>query len=154
MTIVVRFDATTQIVRRADVDVVVAQLEKIDIPHGASLPALLGSFGRHPSPVNIGGLPPEAPTGRRVAERKGFEPLIRVSPYNGLANRRLQPLGHLSGAAGMPEHHILDKARSGAAERIATQPRKARAAGLEGPRARTKRNGAAARNAPPRSRAR
>ena len=49
----------------------------------------------------------------RLAERKGFEPLIRVSPYNGLANRRLQPLGHLSGAAGMPEHHTLDKARTG-----------------------------------------
>ena len=26
----------------------------------------------------------------------GFEPTIEVSPYNGLANRRLQPLGHLS----------------------------------------------------------
>ena len=32
----------------------------------------------------------------KMAERKGFEPSIRVSPYNGLANRRLQPLGHLS----------------------------------------------------------
>ena len=30
----------------------------------------------------------------------------------GLANRRLQPLGHLSGAAGMPEHPRIDKART------------------------------------------
>ena len=33
-----------------------------------------------------------------MAEGRGFEPLIRCYPYNGLANRRLQPLGHLSGA--------------------------------------------------------
>jgi hypothetical protein len=63
MTIVVGFDAATQIVRRTDVDVVAAQHEKIDIPHRASLPALLGSFGRHPSPDNSGGLPPEARQG-------------------------------------------------------------------------------------------
>ena len=31
-----------------------------------------------------------------MAERGGFEPPIRFYPYNGLANRRLQPLGHLS----------------------------------------------------------
>src|SRR2546421_5078784 len=31
-----------------------------------------------------------------VAERGGFEPPIQFNPYNGLANRRLQPLGHLS----------------------------------------------------------
>ena len=30
-------------------------------------------------------------------ERAGFEPAIQGNtPYNGLANRRLQPLGHLS----------------------------------------------------------
>ena len=33
-----------------------------------------------------------------VAERKGFEPLIQLSPYGALAKRCLQPLGHLSGA--------------------------------------------------------
>src|SRR5688572_3587855 len=47
---------------------------------------------------------------RELAERMGFEPMIRVSPYNGLANRRLQPLGHLSDTAGMPEGSHLDKA--------------------------------------------
>ena len=30
------------------------------------------------------------------SERQGFEPWIQYYPYNGLANRRLQPLGHLS----------------------------------------------------------
>jgi hypothetical protein len=33
---------------------------------------------------------------RNVAENGGFEPPIELSPYNGLANRRLQPLGQLS----------------------------------------------------------
>ena len=31
-----------------------------------------------------------------VAEGKGFEPPEGVSSFNDLANRRLQPLGHLS----------------------------------------------------------
>ena len=34
-----------------------------------------------------------------LAEGKGFEPSIPVSQYNGLANRRLQPLGHPSAGA-------------------------------------------------------
>src|SRR5215475_6287682 len=34
---------------------------------------------------------------RLLAETGGFEPPIRCDPYNGLANRRLQPLGHVSG---------------------------------------------------------
>jgi hypothetical protein len=32
-----------------------------------------------------------------AVERAGFEPAIQVAPYAGLANRCLQPLGHLSG---------------------------------------------------------
>ena len=32
-----------------------------------------------------------------MAETEGFEPSIQaLHPYNGLANRRLQPLGHVS----------------------------------------------------------
>src|SRR3954453_13824093 len=31
-----------------------------------------------------------------LAEREGFEPSIRCNPYDDLANRCLQPLGHLS----------------------------------------------------------
>ncbi len=44
-----------------------------------------------------------------ASEREGFEPSIRVyTPYNGLANRRLQPLGHLS-AATLPTIPHRDK---------------------------------------------
>jgi hypothetical protein len=31
-----------------------------------------------------------------LAETKGFEPLIRLATYDDLANRCLQPLGHVS----------------------------------------------------------
>lgn len=44
-----------------------------------------------------------------VAERKGFEPLIQLSPYGALAKRCLQPLGHLSGGADMPEWALSRK---------------------------------------------
>ena len=33
---------------------------------------------------------------RKMAVTRGFEPPIRCYPYNGLANRRLQPLGHVT----------------------------------------------------------
>ncbi len=36
-------------------------------------------------------------TTREKTDRAGFEPAVEVSPYAGLANRSLQPLGHLSG---------------------------------------------------------
>ena len=35
-----------------------------------------------------------------MAERPGFEPGVRFDPYNALAGRHLQPLGHLSAKAG------------------------------------------------------
>ena len=35
-----------------------------------------------------------------MAEGRGFEPRKGVSPFNDLANRRLQPLGHPSAGAG------------------------------------------------------
>ena len=31
-----------------------------------------------------------------LTERAGFEPAVRYDPYTGLANRRIQPLCHLS----------------------------------------------------------
>ncbi len=34
--------------------------------------------------------------GDNMAEGEGFEPSIQISPYDGLANRCLQPLGHPS----------------------------------------------------------
>ncbi len=50
---------------------------------------------RNPTQVEIG--PSETYVGlERMAENGGFEPPIELSPYNGLANRRLQPLGQLS----------------------------------------------------------
>ena len=33
---------------------------------------------------------------KKLAERKGFEPLVEETPYNGFRDRRLQPLSHLS----------------------------------------------------------
>src|ERR1043165_1047950 len=77
-----------------------------------------------------------------LAERMGFEPMIRVSPYNGLANRRLQPLGHLSDS-GRYARACPTLTRRGAIP----PPRTVRAAAPADPRAGTKRNAAAARNA-------
>ena len=37
----------------------------------------------------------------KMAERAGFEPAIRCYPYDDLANRCLQPLGHRSVATGI-----------------------------------------------------
>lgn len=37
-----------------------------------------------------------------LAEGMGFEPTIGCYSYNGLANRRLQPLGHPSAGRGHP----------------------------------------------------
>lgn len=34
----------------------------------------------------------------RVAVRQGFEPWVAISSYDGLANRCLKPLGHLTKA--------------------------------------------------------
>ena len=39
---------------------------------------------------------------RIMAETRGFEPLIPFRGYNDLANRRLQPLGHVSGSVRAP----------------------------------------------------
>ena len=43
-----------------------------------------------------------------MAEGMGFEPTIGFNPYNGLANRRLQPLGHPS--AGVLKSHDVCRA--------------------------------------------
>ena len=36
-----------------------------------------------------------------------------LQAYNGLANRRLQPLGHISGSAGMPDAAVRRKRQIG-----------------------------------------
>ena len=46
-----------------------------------------------------------------MAETEGFEPSIRGKPYNGLANRRLQPLGHVSVPPLMPDGPVVCKTR-------------------------------------------
>ena len=94
--------STPQIVRRADVDVAIAQFEEVDVPHAATVS--LRSFGASGDTLRpSGGLPPEA---RRAkgGGAGGIRTLDRaLQPYNGLANRRLQPLGHSSMSADMPD---------------------------------------------------
>lgn len=51
MALLMRLESTPKIIGRADINVTVTKLEEIDVPHGNSLPALLRSFGRHPSPT-------------------------------------------------------------------------------------------------------
>ncbi len=68
MTIFVGSDPSAQIVGRSHVNIVIVESEKIHVPHGVSLPALLRSFVRHPSPQRPStGLPPEARLGAGVA---------------------------------------------------------------------------------------
>ena len=97
MSVLVGFDTATQIVRRSDIYVIVAELEKIDIPHGVGLPTLLRSFGRHPSPCQApDGLPPEARQGEGWRRERDSNPRYGF-PYTHFPGVRLQPLGHPSG---------------------------------------------------------
>ena len=81
---------------------------------GDSLPALLRSFGRHPSPHQPRWPATRSPSGRRGGGDGGIRTLDRaLQPYNGLANRRLQPLGHISGKADMPDAGASRKQISG-----------------------------------------
>ena len=52
---------------------------------------------------------------RRLAVRQGFEPWVELLiPYNGLANRRLQPLGHLTAVCKYTARkHLPDRDFSG-----------------------------------------
>jgi hypothetical protein len=60
-------ESAPQVIRRPDADVTIVQLEKVDVPHGNSLPTLIfGASGDTPTPKRLsasahkGGLPPEA----------------------------------------------------------------------------------------------
>ena len=55
-----------------------------------------------------------------MAENGGFEPPIELSPYNGLANRRLQPLGQLSVAVLLEQKTLFLLAVFALAEAIIT----------------------------------
>src|SRR5262249_44473984 len=53
---------------------------------------------------------PRSPMGARGGGDGGIRPLDRpLQAYNGLANRRLQPLGHVSNGADMPEARVSRK---------------------------------------------
>jgi hypothetical protein len=105
MSLLMGRHSTSQIVGRADVDVAIAQFEEVDVPHvvtvslrsyGASGDTLRSAGLRvacHPKPVRAKG---GGAGGIRTLDRA-------LQPYNGLANRRLQPLGHSSISADMPD---------------------------------------------------
>jgi hypothetical protein len=105
MSLLMGRHSTSQIVCRADVDVAIAQFEEVDVPHvvavslrsyGASGDTLRSAgfrVARHPKPVRAKG---GGAGGIRTLDRA-------LQPYNGLANRRLQPLGHSSISADMPD---------------------------------------------------
>ena len=78
MSLLMGRHSTSQIVRRADVDVAIAQFEEVDVPHAATVS--LRPFGRHPSPFGLWVACHPKPAGRRVAEPEGFEPSIGL--YN------------------------------------------------------------------------
>jgi hypothetical protein len=66
-----RCNSTSKIVGRADIDVAVAELGKIDVPHGNSLRTLLSELRETPFTLAVsGGLPPEARKGERRGPRK------------------------------------------------------------------------------------
>ena len=49
----------------------------------------------------------------KLAVRQGFEPWVQLlSPYNGLANRRLQPLGHLTASRNLSINDIATYANA------------------------------------------
>ena len=102
MALLMGRQSTSQIVRRADVDVAIAQFEEVGVPHAATVS--LRSFGRHPSPFGLRVACHPKPRRAKGGGAGGIRTLDRaLQPYNGLANRRLQPLGHSSISADMPD---------------------------------------------------
>jgi hypothetical protein len=95
----------TKIIRRADINVAIAELKKVNVPQAAAV-ALRSqrSFGRHPSPCRSWVACHPKPDRAKGGGAGGIRTLDRaLQPYNGLANRRLQPLGHSSVEADMPD---------------------------------------------------
>jgi hypothetical protein len=92
------------IIRRTDVNVAIAELKKVNVPQSAAVSLRSRrSSGRHPSPVGLGWRATQSPRAKGGGAG-GIRTLDRaLQPYNGLANRRLQPLGHSSVVADMPD---------------------------------------------------
>src|SRR5437773_11292015 len=91
-----RAKPVSKIIRRSNVYVSVVQLEEIDVPHvRTGLPALLRSFGRHPSPVKRCAVPPEARQG------EGWRSHGESNPGFSLVRAASGPLddGSIGGAA-------------------------------------------------------
>jgi hypothetical protein len=55
MTLLMGCNSTSKIVGRADIDVAVAELGKIDVPHGNSLPTLLSELQETPFTLAVSG---------------------------------------------------------------------------------------------------
>src|ERR1700704_2318299 len=119
MPALMRRYATPKIVGRADIDIAVVKFEKIDVPQRQRSPCAPAELRETPFALRSpGGLPPEA---RRAkgGGAGGIRTLDRaLQPYNGLANRRLQPLGHSSVRADMPDAGASRKQRFDAIESV------------------------------------
>jgi hypothetical protein len=100
-----RRNSTSKIVRRADVDIAVAEFKEMDVPHVATVfPRSSGASGDTLRPVGLRVACYPKPDRAKGGGAGGIRTLDRaLQPYNGLANRRLQPLGHSSVGADMPD---------------------------------------------------
>src|SRR6266404_4662216 len=96
--------ASLQISRYADVTLTDNNIafQQIDVPHETAL--LRQGFGGHPASREGTCQSCEARSAKQDGGAGGIRTLDRaLQPYNGLANRRLQPLGHSSIEADMPD---------------------------------------------------
>src|SRR5438034_977908 len=96
--------ASPQISRYADVTLTDNNIafQQIDVPHETAL--LRQGFGGHPASREGTYQSCEARSAKQDGGAGGIRTLDRaLQPYNGLANRRLQPLGHSSIEADMPD---------------------------------------------------
>src|SRR5882724_11456775 len=105
MPALMRRYATSKIGGRAYVDIAVVEFEKIDVPQGSTVS--LRSCGASGDTLRSAGLRVAChpkPVRAKGGGAGGIRTLDRaLQPYNGLANRRLQPLGHSSVRADMPD---------------------------------------------------
>src|SRR5882724_9293690 len=105
MPALMRRYATSKIGGRAYVDIAVVEFEKIDVPQGSTVS--LRSCGASGDTLRSAGLRVAChpkPVRAKGGGAGGIRTLDRaLQPYNGLANRRLQPLGHSSVKADMPD---------------------------------------------------
>ncbi|MDB5637921.1 MAG: hypothetical protein JWP51_2829, partial [Bradyrhizobium sp.] len=86
-------EPAAKIIRRTDVNVAVAELKKINVPQQQS-PCAPVELRETPFALRPSGGPPPVARRAKGGGAGGIRTLDRaLQPYNGLANRRLQPLG-------------------------------------------------------------